>query len=113
MDQTEKIFKLISKEVAGIFQDDLNKKIDISDKELTKILTKLEKKNLVNKEKIKGEQTYKIFPKEKYVAMGITNDVYCYICEYETSCNQDSTKYLEVCSYIEDWSIKQHKQNMK
>ena len=43
--------------------------------------------------------------------MGITNDVYCYIFEYETSCNQDSTKYLEVCSYLEDWSIKQHKQN--
>ena len=57
MDSTEKIFKLISKEVAGILQDDLNKKIDISDKELTKILTKLEKKNLVNKEKIKREQT--------------------------------------------------------
>ena len=107
----EAAYRLIVSEENGVFQSELWKKLNISNKQGSSIARELEKKNLVVREKQLHDDrwTYRIYVTKKPMEIGFISDVPCFSCLHESKCTAMSTEYLKKCERMENWNMEKFK----
>ena len=91
----------------GLFQTELWKLLDISNREASRIAKKLEEKDRVIREKVlnNGRWTFKIYSTKNYVTIDSIKDSPCIICPDVDKCyrggKKDPTTCLELTAWID------------
>ncbi len=107
----EAAYRLIASRENGVFQSELWRELDISNRQGSNIARELEKRNLVVREKQLHDDrwTYRIYVNKKPLEIGFINDVPCISCPYESRCSAMSPEYLLKCHRIENWNLEKFK----
>ena len=89
----------------GLFQTELWKLLDISNREASRIAKKFEEKDRVIREKVlnNGRWTFKIFSMEEYVTLKSIEGCPCTICPDLDRCFTGGTKDPRTCLDLTAW----------
>ena len=89
----------------GLFQTELWKLLDISNREASRIANKFKEKGKVRREKVlnNGRWTYKIFSMEEYVTLKSIEGCPCTICPDLERCFTGGTKDPRTCFDLTAW----------
>ena len=92
----------------SLSQDELWKKLQITDHEGSKLTSELEKTGIAIQEKIikNGKITYKLSIKSKFINTLPVENSPCLICPVEQQCSLDGDISPKTCKLIEEWVIK-------
>ena len=96
---------LFERETASIVQNDLWKKLKISAKDGARLALKLERRGIIDREKIleKGRWTYRLLLRKSPVSTESIENAPCLTCPVEQRCAVDSEISPLTCTLIEDW----------
>jgi len=91
----------------GIFQSELWKKLKLSSRDGSRLALKLERQNLVKREKIleDGRWTYKLKIAHVPVSTQSIESAPCLICPVEQKCTLEGEVSPRTCPLIEQWVI--------
>ena len=91
----------------GMFQSDLWKKIKLTSRDGSRLALKLERRNIVKREKIleNGRWTYKLRISRMPVGTQTIEAAPCLICPVESKCTLDGEVSPRTCPLIEQWVI--------
>ena len=91
----------------GMFQSDLWKKLKLTSRDGSRLALKLEKRNIVKREKIleNGRWTYKLKISKMPVGTQTIEAAPCLICPVEQKCSIDGEVSPKTCPLIEQWVI--------
>ena len=101
-------FQIIAnKRSDGILQSDLWRELETNGRDGSRISIKLEKKNLVRREKelFKGRWTYRIFAKKNPVEINSILDISCVSCPNISKCETGSKISPNTCVEITRWLL--------
>ncbi len=89
----------------GLFQTELWKLLDISNREASRIAIKFVEKGKVCRERVlnNGRWTYKIFSMKKYVTINSIEGCPCIVCPDVDRCYTGGTKDPGTCLYLTAW----------
>ena len=108
---TNKVCEIVATfEDEGMFQNDLLKKLKLSNRDCSRLALRLERRGLISREKIlqKGRWTYKLIIEQTPISLESLQDSPCLTCPVEQKCDvtnvhpEPSPLY---CQLIEDWVI--------
>lgn len=91
----------------GMFQSDLWKKLKLTSRDGSRLALKLERRNIVKREKIleNGRWTYKLRISRMPVGTQTIEAAPCLICPVESKCTLDGEVSPRTCPLIEQWVI--------
>lgn len=91
----------------GMFQSDLWKKLKLTSRDGSRLALKLERRNIVKREKIleNGRWTYKLKISKMPVSTQTIEAAPCLICPVEQKCSIDGEVSPKTCPLIEQWVI--------
>jgi len=89
----------------GLFQTELWKLLDISNREASRIANKFKEKGKVRREKVlnNGRWTYKIFSMEEYVTINSIEGCPCLVCTDVEKCYTGGSKDSRTCLEMTAW----------
>ena len=96
---------LFERESAGMIQNELWKKLKISGKDGARLALKLERKGIIDREKMleKGRWTYRLVLRKSPISTESIENAPCLTCPVEQRCAVDSEISPLTCTLIEDW----------
>ncbi|HXV38687.1 MAG TPA: transcriptional regulator [Nitrosopumilaceae archaeon] len=91
----------------GMLQSDLWKKLKLTSRDGSRLALKLERRNIVKREKIldNGRWTYKLKISKMPVSTQTIEAAPCLICPVEQKCSIDGEVSPKTCPLIEQWVI--------
>ena len=91
----------------GIFQSELWKKLKLSSRDGSRLALKLERHNVIKREKIlkDGRWTYKLKIAHVPVSTQSIESAPCLICPVEQKCTLDGEVSPRTCPLIEQWVL--------
>lgn len=91
----------------GMFQSELWKKLKLTSRDGSRLALKLERRNIVKREKIleNGRWTYKLRISKMPVGTQTIEAAPCLICPVESKCSIDGEVSPRTCPLIEQWVI--------
>lgn len=91
----------------GMFQSDLWKKLKLTSRDGSRLALKLERRNIIKREKIldNGRWTYKLKISRLPVGTQTIEAAPCLICPVETKCSLEGEVSPKTCPLIEQWVI--------
>ena len=91
----------------GMFQSDLWKKLKLTSRDGSRLALKLERRNIVKREKIleNGRWTYKLRISRMPVGTQTIEAAPCLICPVESKCTLDGEVSQRTCPLIAQWVI--------
>ncbi len=91
----------------GIFQSELWKKLKLSSRDGSRLSLKLERQNLIKREKVleSGRWTYKLKIAHVPVSTRSIESAPCLICPVEQKCTLDGEISPRTCPLIEQWVL--------
>ncbi len=91
----------------GIFQSELWKKLKLSSRDGSRLSLKLERQNLIKREKVleSGRWTYKLKIAHVPVSTQSIESAPCLICPVEQKCTLDGEISPRTCPLIEQWVL--------
>jgi len=106
---------LAEKELDGMFQSELWKKLKLSSRDGSRLALKLERMGTINREKIleKGRWTYKLILKKTPISTQSIENAPCLVCPVEQRCSLEGEVSPRTCQLIEDWVIAEMKKPSK
>ncbi len=106
---------LAEKELDGMFQSELWKKLKLSSRDGSRLALKLERMGTIYREKIleKGRWTYKLILKKTPISTLSIQNAPCLVCPVEQRCSLDGEISPRSCQLIEDWVIADMKKPLK
>jgi DNA-binding MarR family transcriptional regulator len=106
---------LAEKELDGMFQSELWKKLKLSSRDGSRLALKLERMGTINREKIleKGRWTYKLILKKTPISTHSIENAPCLVCPVEQRCSLEGEVSPRTCQLIEDWVIAEMKKPSK
>ncbi len=98
---------LIHKESVGMLQNELWKKLKLTNRDGSRLALKLERTGIITREKIivEGRWTYKLFLKKTHVSTMSIEDAPCLVCPVEQKCSLEGETSPRSCQLIEDWVL--------
>lgn len=92
---------------AGMLQNDLWKKLKLTDMTGSRLALKLERMGTITREKLleRDRWTYKLILKKTPISTQSIEDAPCLTCPVEQKCTIDGEISPRTCQYIEDWVI--------
>ncbi len=106
---------LAERELNGMFQSELWKKLKLSSRDGSRLALKLERMGTITREKIleKGRWTYKLILKKTPISTQSIENAPCLVCPVEQKCSLDGEISPRNCQFIEDWVIAEMKKPSK
>ena len=91
----------------GILQTNLWKRLDLTGRNGSRIATRLEKRSLIIREKIRhdGRWTYRLFAAKLPADTQCIEQAPCLTCPVEHMCSVESAYSPNNCSLIEEWAL--------
>ncbi|MGB8023567.1 MAG: transcriptional regulator [Nitrososphaeraceae archaeon] len=91
----------------GILQTNLWKKLDLTGRNGSRIATRLEKRSLIIREKIRhdGRWTYRLFAAKLPADTQYIEQAPCLTCPVEHMCSVESAYSPNNCNLIEEWAL--------
>lgn len=105
---TAKVCEIVAKRGDnGMFQSDLWKKLKLSSRDGSRLALKLERQNIIKREKIleNGRWTYKLKIARMPVSTQSIEAAPCLICPVEQKCSLEGEISPRTCPLIEQWVI--------
>lgn len=98
---------LAEREHDGMLQNELWKKLKLSDMIGSRLALKLERMGTITREKIleNDRWTYKLILKRTPISTQSIEDAPCLVCPVEQQCTLDGEISPRTCKYIEDWVV--------
>ena len=98
---------IVAKGNEGVLQCDLWRDLKANSREGSRISIRLEKRNLIRREKefYEGRWTYRIFPKKHPVEVGLILDVPCVSCLKIPKCESGSEISPNSCDTLTRWLL--------
>ena len=98
---------IIAKGNGGVLQSDLWRDLKANSREGSRISIRLEKRNLIRREKefYEGRWTYRIFPKKHPVEVGLILDIPCVSCLEIPKCESGSEVSPNFCVKLTQWLL--------
>ncbi|MCE2497742.1 MAG: transcriptional regulator [Nitrosopumilaceae archaeon] len=98
---------LVEHESAGMLQNNLWKKLKLSDMTGSRLALKLERMGTITREKLleNGRWTYKLILKKTPISTQSIEDAPCLVCKVEQKCTLDGDISPRTCPYLEDWVV--------
>ncbi|MDE0091257.1 MAG: transcriptional regulator, partial [Thaumarchaeota archaeon] len=98
---------LAEHESAGMLQNNLWKKLKLSDMTGSRLALKLERMGTITREKLleNGRWTYKLILKKTPISTQSIEDAPCLVCKVEQKCTLDGDISPRTCQYLEDWVV--------
>ncbi len=98
---------IVTKGNEGVLQCDLWRDLSANSREGSRISIRLEKRNLIRREKefYEGRWTYRIFPKKHPVEVGMILDVPCVSCVETSKCESGSGMSPNFCAKLTQWLL--------
>lgn len=105
---------LAEREHDGMLQNELWKKLKLSEMTGSRLALKLERMGTITREKLleNDRWTYKLVLKKTPISTRSIEDAPCLVCPVEQRCTLDGEISPRTCQYIEEWviaSIKKHR----
>ena len=103
---TNKVCDLLaSRESDGVIQNDLWKKLKLTNRDGSRLALKLERAGLVSREKmlVKGRWTYKLILKKTPISTQSIENSPCLVCPVEQKCTLEGEISPRTCQLIESW----------
>ena len=91
----------------GILQTNLWKKLDLTGRNCSRITTRLEKRSLIIREKIRqdGRWNYRLFATKLPADTQCIEQAPCLTCPVEHMCSVESAYSPNTCNLIEEWTL--------
>lgn len=105
---TNKVCVILAKyESDGMFQNDLWKKLKISNRDGSRLALKLERTGIINRVKLlqKERWTYKLILKKTPISTVSIENAPCLVCPVEQKCTLDGEVSPRTCQWIDNWVI--------
>ncbi len=96
---------LAEREVKGMIQSDIWKKLKLTSRDGSRLALKLERQGTITREKIleKGRWTYKLILKKTPISTVSIVNAPCLICPVEQKCTLEGEISPRTCVWIEEW----------
>jgi len=106
---------LAERELDGMFQSELWKKLKLTSRDGSRLALKLERMGIITREKIleKGRWTYKLILKKTPISTQSIENAPCLVCPVEQKCSLEGEISPRNCQFIEDWVIAEMKKPTK
>lgn len=114
-DLTSKVFAMVvERGKQGILQSELWKILNLTSRDGSRIAMRLEKRTLISRERVleNGRWTYKLIASRLPADTACIECAPCLLCEYEQTCNQDSSVTSTNCRYIEEWVLNEYQNRL-
>lgn len=94
----------------GILQSELWKKLNLTSRDGSRIATRLEKRKLIQREKVleDGRWTYRLKPLVIPLSIESIADAPCITCPVYYKCSEDSEVSPKTCAKLERWVITEY-----
>ena len=98
---------LAERESEGMLQNELWKKLKLSEMTGSRLALKLERMGTITREKLleKNRWTYKLVLKKTPISTKSIEDAPCLVCPVEQKCTLEGEISPRTCQYIEDWVV--------
>ena len=107
-DLTARVYEIVIENGReGILQSELWKKLGLSSREGSRLAIKLEKRRIVDRQKLLegGRWTYKLTPVKFPVKIDSIENIPCITCPVEDQCSADGVVTPFDCLFIESWVL--------
>ena len=107
-DLTARVYEIVIENGReGILQSELWKKLGLSSREGSRLAIKLEKRRIVDRQKLLegGRWTYKLTPVKFPVKIDSIENIPCITCPEEERCSADGVVTPFDCLFIENWVL--------
>ncbi len=96
---------LAEREVKGMIQSDIWKKLKLTSRDGSRLALKLERQGTITREKIleKGRWTYKLILKKTPISTASIVNAPCLTCPVEQRCTLEGEISPKTCVWIEEW----------
>ena len=114
LDLTTRVYKVVVEHgKEGVLQSELWKELDLTSRDGSRIALRLEKRGMIERDRVLqgGRWTYKLTPLRFPVQIKSIEDAPCMTCPYEERCSASGVVTPYDCVFIENWALKDFKNN--
>jgi len=103
----ERILRFLREIDEPIIQPEIARRLNVSSRDVSRILAKLEKKGVIKREKVimKGRRTFKVFPLREAEPLDALLECPCFSCPYLEMCGEKQEHDPSTCRKLTEWLL--------